>query len=507
MPGRPNARRLLACAALAWAGTLAAGASPSAALAADCNQRLFDGAGFEYDFETASTNPGANPPTLADVYGSLRDGGSGGPAGVPPSAVKTNDAWDEWGNVYVFQPGADLQHPTVADQYDGPPDACSLALGGQELGFPVVSMHGLEVQHRWYVDPGPLRGARVLTVLRNPGPAPLAVTVLQGDASTHGVLGSGNGTGSRATSDGSNVFSPASAWGVTTDGPATDEDPALAHVWDGAGGAMRVSQVVLGVAKRPEVLYWDWNLTVPAGGTSAFVSYEIEAAAPGRETAAEVAQAVEQAEARERQPLSSLYAGMSAAEIAATMNWPHPNPTTAIAPVARANAAAPVRLDGGGSAGAPGLPQCSPTYSWKADDGAAGSSAQLSHFFAPGRHTATLTVGNDCGGAPQSAKVSFRVASALKLLQVRPNRGIGTAALRLRALGPGRLTLSGKGVERQAKRVKAAGVYSLIVRPTGRALRSLARRAKATVKVTVTLRPPAGRPSKLTKTIVLRRVR
>jgi hypothetical protein len=108
--------------------------------------------------------------------------------------------------------------------------------------------------------------------------------------------------------------------------------------------------------------------------------------------------------------------------------------------------------------------------------------------------------------AADRTRVEFQVAPGLKLLKVRPNRGTGTAALKLMTLGPGKLTLSGRGVERQAKQVKRAGVYSLIVRPTGRALRSLVRNAQARVRVTAALRPPGGQVSMLSKTIVLERV-
>lgn len=502
MPRRPNARLLLTCAGLVLA-LGATAAVPSTALAADCNRTIFDGAGYKYDFGIEFQNPGGMPPTLTDVYGAPFDGGSNGPADSPSGPVRTLDAWNGWGGIFVLSPDQSPFAPTAADMYHGSADACEFALGGQEIAFPVLPMKELEVQHRWFVDPGPLHGARILTVLHNPGPAPISVQLVQGDPTGRHKLGELVATVA-ATSNGGKNFSPSAVWGVSTDDTVVDHDPALAHVWDGLGGQARVEIASLDGA----ALHWVWKeITVPPGGTSAFVSYEIQAAVPGRATAAEVAEAVAQAEAREHQSPASLYIGMSAAEIAGTMNWPHPNPTAAIAPVNGANAAMPVRLDGSGSVGAAGLPQCSASYAWKADDGGTGSTTQLTHFFSPGRHSATLTVGNDCGGTAQSAQVEFQVASGLRLLKVRPNRGIGTAALKLRALGPGRLTLSGKGIEKQAKRATKAGVYSLIVRPTGKALRSLVRKARATVKVIVTLTPPGGRPSRIAKAIVLRRPR
>jgi hypothetical protein len=471
-------------------------AGPSRALATDCKQTIYDGSGYIFDFEG-----------IAEIFGAPRDGGSNGPAQFPPGPVLTDEAWDGWGNVFVYSPRADLTAPTAADRYLGPGDGCTLSLGGREIAFPVVALHGLEVQHRWYPDPGRLPGARILTLLRNPGAAPIGVTVAQGDPSGLNDLGSDAATAPRTTSDGSGVFSAASYWGVSADGLAFDVDPALAHVWDGPGGAMRASEVVLGGPQGRDTLYWAWNLTIPPERIVAFLSYEIQVALPGRETSAEVAEASAQAEARVKQAPASIYAGMSAPAIAATMNWARPAPTATIAPVAGGSSAlAPVRLDGSGSTGASGLPQCPPRFAWRSDDGATGSSAMFSHFFSPGGHTARLTVTNTCGGGPRSAEVGFEVEPALKLIGVKVNRRAGTATLRLRALGAGRLSLAGTGVRREAKPVTKAGNVSLLVKPVGKARRALAGVGRARVSVTAALTASGGKPSTVSKTVVLRRV-
>jgi hypothetical protein len=399
---------------------VSAGFAAPVALGDSCDRRInpiFDGGGYIFDF-------GARP----GHYGSPVDGGANGPGGEPPGPVSTNDSWDDgWGNVWVFSPGADLQEPAAGDRYLGPEEACSFALGGQEIAYPLVRMHGLEVQHRWYVDPGALHGARILTVLHNPGSAPVGAVVVQGNPRDNSFgLGSDSETTPRVSSDGTGVFSSSSFWGVTTDEeiPAGNPDPALAHVWDGQGGAMRASEVVLGDGTRlaHDVLYWDWKVTVPPGGTRAFISYEVQAAVRSRDRDAEIAQAVAQAKARERQSLTSLYIGMSPAEIAATMNWPRPIPTALIAPVASANAATPVRLSAGGSTGASEMPRCEIAgYAWIADGSPIGAGATLSRFFGPGEHRVTLTVSNDCGGS-QSTKLGLEVAPGLKLGKLRLNR-------------------------------------------------------------------------------------
>jgi len=498
-PGRRRFAWLLSAIALALG--LAALSAPTSR-AASCELRttpLFDGGGYLYDFGG-----------MALAYGAPVGGGSHGPAETPPGPVATKDAWREgWGDVRVYPPGASLQAPAPETRYAGAEDGCAFALGGQEIAYPVVAMQGLEVQHRWYVDPGPLGGARILTVLRNPGSAPVPVTVVQGDPVQDAMgLGSGDQTVSRATSDGTGVFSPGSSWGVTSDekGPGEMPDPVLAHVWDGPGGAMRVSEVALGSSTFliRGLLYWDWKVTVPPGGASAFISYEIQAAVPGRDRATEVSQAMRGAEAREAQSPASLYAGMSAEEIAATMNWARPAPTASVAPVGRPNAATPLRLDGGASSPVEGLPQCAAGhFAWKADDGATGSEPVFSHLFGPGRHSATLTVSNDCGGS-KTAETTFRVAKGLRLGGVRLNRKAGTARLKAIALGPGRLTLSGRGVRKRTMAVRKAGRLSLLVKPSGAALRKLARSGRVKVRAKVTLKPAGGAPSTVSKKIVLR---
>ncbi len=491
-------RLILAVASAAAVGALFGGPAASPALAVSCSQEIFDGGGYRYDFRGST-----------GLYAALSNGGSNGPQDTPPGPVSAFDSWDGWGGLFLFAPGADLSNPGVGDIYSGGPEACEMRVGGREIAFPVAEMHGLQAHRRWYVDPGLLNGARSLTVLHNPSTAPISVTVTHDDPLDGDDLGSDNETRARATSDGSGTFSPASTWGVTSDGvllggSLEDRDPALTHVWDGVGGAMRASEVVLGVDDNADVLYWDWKVSVPARATVAFISYEIQAAVPGRLTADEVALGVAQGEARQKQSPASLYVGMSATEIAGTMNWPHPPPTATIAPVSKANAATQVRLDGGASTNATGLPQCPIAgYAWETDDGAKGSGATLSHFFGPGMHTATLTVTNNCGGA-QSTKTTFKVANGIKLGKLKLNRRAGTAKLQVKALGAGRLTLSGKGIKKQAKQLKKAGKPVLTLKPTGKALSTLRRNGKAKVRVTVALTPKGGKVSKLTKAVVLK---
>jgi PKD domain len=487
---------LLALAAFAFAPGVA-----GSALAAECEVDLRDGGGYLFDLEV--DEGGTFERHFG--YGDLSDGG-----------LLASDAWDDWGNVFVTPPGADLEQLTVDEMYHGPND-CQLALGDQEVRFPVLPLKGLGVQHTVFADPGPLNGARLLTTLRNPGGAPVSVTLVQGDPiGESGNLGSDGITFPAATSDGTGIATPTSTWGVTSNGEplpgaTSDRDPALAHVWDGPGGAQRISRVAM--EEGNDALFWTWDVTVPPGGVVSFISYEIQQEAPGRLLTDEVAAAVQQAEARQAQSFASLYQGMSAEEIGGTMNWRRPPaPTAAIRPVANATAATPVVLDGSASSSAPvpGLPQCMGiiSYAWRTDDGASGSTPMLSHTFAPGPHKATLTV-TGCGGSA-TAETSFMVSPAskkdalLKLLKVKLNRSKGTATVKVKALAAGTLTLTGKGVAKVAKKLRRPGIATLLVKPTGTVRKRLLARGEAKAKIVVSLKPTSGPAATLRKTLPLK---
>jgi hypothetical protein len=482
--------------AVAVSGALAPGAS-----AVPCKQKLFDGGGYIFD----SYIEASIPPGVFDYFGNFDEGGSNGPAGTPPGPVETNDAYDDWGDVYLFSPGADIENPSVDNKYLGGEESC-LAVAN-EIAFPVTPMFGLQVQHRIYVNPSPSsRGARILNTLHNPSGAPITITVVEGDPNDSGNLGSDSNTTAHQTSDGSGVFSPNSTWGVTSDNKTltgVDFDPALAHIWDGAGGAIRASEVVLGKPQADD-LYYVWkSVTVPPGGTTSLISYEIENAVPSREAAAEAALAASQAQAREGQSLASLYTGMSSAEVAGTLNWPRPVPTAAIAPVKKPNAATKITLTSASVEGS-GLPQCGlAAYTWTTSDGVTGTGATLKHLFKAGNRSATLTVTNACGGSA-TATVSFKVAKAFKLGKVKANPKKGTATIKVNAQGAGKLTLSGKGLKKQTKTLKKAGKVALAVLPTSKTLGKLAKSGKVKVKATVALKPQGGKAIKLKKGVVLK---
>jgi hypothetical protein len=89
----------------------------------------------------------------------------------------------------------------------------------------------------------------------------------------------------------------------------------------------------------------------------------------------------------------------------------------------------------------------------------------------------------------------------------------GTATLRVNVPGPGELSLSGKGVAKQAtgrqatvsKTVTEAGVATLKIKPKGKTKKKLAQTGKAKVKVSVTFSPVGGTPNTEKHTIKLKK--
>jgi amidase len=86
--------------------------------------------------------------------------------------------------------------------------------------------------------------------------------------------------------------------------------------------------------------------------------------------------------------------------------------------------------------------------------------------------------------APAAARLKFG-----KLMHLT---GKGFAAIKVHVSGPGKLTLTGKGVKTDHVRVKKAGTVSLLVKAKGKTLKALKATGKVTVKVKVAFAPTTG---------------
>jgi hypothetical protein len=293
-------------------------------LAAPCGDDgttlLYDSGGYYWDFaEGSSTGPDRNDP-----FATLYDSGSDGPAGTPPGPRSTSDSYDDWGALFI---GGDAETNLYHSDDN---DACATEEGGRERVYPVVTIGGLQVQRKIFVPPSGLPGARILNLITNPGTSPVTTSVQVGDTQSDdnsGDLGSDSDTAVRASSSGDSLLTTADLWAVTSDDATSNSDLALAHVFDGMGGADRIDFVTLtGTDSDPaDNLAYRWDaVTIAPGETAAFMSFEVQQGVAGASAPTENANAASQAAAWQSASPSILYEGMTDAEIKGVRNWPKP---------------------------------------------------------------------------------------------------------------------------------------------------------------------------------------
>ena len=354
---------------------------------------FFDSQGYEWDI---SLTPAAQDRTTDEAMATFFDGGAN--SSLP--ARSPGDSYDGWGALYV---GNDL----LPSQYHQPNnDACSLEDGDRELVFPVVSIHGFEVQRKIFVSTSGLPGARILDIVRNPSQGASSTSVQVGDlqaAGGFGDFGSDNQTKLHFSSSGDGTLDSADLWGVTGD---NNGDYTLAHVFDGQGGADRVDFVQLGTgsAASQEKLAYRWDgVTLAPGETAAFLSYEIQQAVESGDEAAEAIHARDRALDYQAMPFTQLYAAMTDAEIRAVRNWPKPPPGASFDVSASPNDELPTSLSVSAMPAVAG-PCQDVTYAWEFGDGGTASGAAVQHRFKAGTFQVTLRATNSCGGAASTTQ-------------------------------------------------------------------------------------------------------
>jgi hypothetical protein len=110
----------------------------------------------------------------------------------------------------------------------------------------------------------------------------------------------------------------------------TTDDPTLAHIIGGQGGAVKASLFQVGGGTDPtdsapeDNVAWGWTVTVPPKRTLGLMSVEVQRVDAVNDSPTEVASAVNVANAYESAPQSALYAGINPAEAATIANWPQP---------------------------------------------------------------------------------------------------------------------------------------------------------------------------------------
>lgn len=282
---------------------------------------LIDGGGYLYDFSSAPTSPFNR---LTDEAGAtLYDGGSS-TTSTPAGPRNTSDTWDSWGALLV---GGEAD-TNVYNYFDN--TVCSNEDGGRERVFPTVTINGLEVSRKIFVSATGPQGARILNIIRNPGGSPVTTSVQVGDTKSgdnYGDLGSDNTTGVRASSSGDTVMDGTDRWAVTSDNPTSNSDLAVAHVFDGPNGLddADVAGQAGTDAQPQDNVFWRWdNVTIPAGKTVIYLSYEIQQGVASADSPQEAAAAKARADEYEAAARDVIFAGMTADEVLATQNWAHP---------------------------------------------------------------------------------------------------------------------------------------------------------------------------------------
>lgn len=121
----------------------------------------------------------------------------------------------------------------------------------------------------------------------------------------------------------------------------------------------------------------------------------------------------------------------------------------------------------------------------------------------PGAYQVTLTATTPQGGATtQVAKLKV-TKPKLKFGRVQLDAAKGTATLRVKVPGGGRLTISGKGVAGVKKKVKKAKMVTVTIAPAGNASALLGKAGSVRVRPKVTFKPTSGITVSKTKPIVL----
>ena len=487
---------------------------PGTALADSCArdgfQSLFDSQGYEFD-------------TVASPWVGLHDGGSNGPDGLPPGPVATTNSWNNWGALFVG--GDDLAHVYSVPAAES--DACQVDLGGQQLVFPAEPIDGLEVQRKLFASASGLPGGRLLELVTNPGGEPAITSVQVGDDKNGmGQLGSGAKTAVWATSDGNIALGSGDLWAVTSDHAfgTSNSSPALAHVFDGAGGREQASSISL---NGPYLMYRWTNVVIPPQATVAFLSYEVQQVVADRNAANEDAAATSAALAYEGLPLTQVYAGMSDAEVAAVRNWPHPAPVAVII-ASGSSDGADTRLSSAGSVStAAGVCQGA-SFAWDFGDGTTGSGRVVSHRFAAGERGVRLTVTNSCGESASATKTLSithappAVTAAMVKTITRKRLLAGKLVLTLISSEDASSTIVGtvpKSVAKKARppkisrkvisarlRLSAGRAGSVRLKPSRRATRGLRRLPRGSFRLTVSaaVRDAAGKVTTVRRAVRVR---
>ena len=181
----------------------------------------------------------------------------------------------------------------------------------------------------------------------------------------------------------------------------------------------------------------------------------------------------------------------------------------------------PVGFNGSRSTDSDGLVTA---FNWSFGDGksAANAGPKPRHKYAKGgKFKASLSVVDNegcstaqvftgrtayCSGSAASTQVrtvNYKPSNLVKFGKLTRNAKTGTAKLKVKVPGAGKLVLSGKQVKKAQKRAKKAGTIVLTVKPKSALAKALRTRHEAKTTVRVTFTPTGGKAGKKSKSVKL----
>lgn len=139
--------------------------------------------------------------------------------------------------------------------------------------------------------------------------------------------------------------------------------------------------------------------------------------------------------------------------------------------------------------------------------GPAQATCRLSYLpAAVGNPVLSATYGGDLYYAGSATTTALRAnpSNTFSVVKRKLNKRKGTATLVAKIPGPGRLVLSGKGIQRRNEKAVGAGRVKLVVKPLPRVATKLRRNGKAQLRERLAYTPSGGDPSSRTLKLTLK---